>query len=37
MREDKEKVLDYYNSLGYRDAQIVADTHVLYKRWQFEY
>ncbi|ANE51637.1 BamA/OMP85 family outer membrane protein [Flavisolibacter tropicus] len=24
--EDKEKVLDYYNSLGYRDAQIVADT-----------
>jgi outer membrane protein insertion porin family len=24
--EDKEKVLDYYNSLGYRDVQIVADT-----------
>lgn len=24
--EDKEKVLDHYNSLGYRDAQIVADT-----------
>jgi outer membrane protein insertion porin family len=24
--EDKDKVLDYYNSLGYRDAQIVADT-----------
>jgi len=24
--EDKEKVLDYYNSLGYRDAAIVADT-----------
>lgn len=24
--EDKEKILDYYNSLGYRDAQIVADT-----------
>jgi outer membrane protein insertion porin family len=24
--EDKEKVLTYYNSLGYRDAQIVADT-----------
>jgi outer membrane protein insertion porin family len=23
---DKEKVLDYYNSLGYRDAVIVADT-----------
>jgi outer membrane protein insertion porin family len=24
--EDKLKVLEYYNSLGYRDAQIVADT-----------
>ena len=24
--EDKEKLLDYYNSRGYRDAQIVADT-----------
>jgi outer membrane protein insertion porin family len=24
--EDKEKVLKYYNSLGYRDAQIVSDT-----------
>lgn len=24
--EDKNKVLDYYNSLGYRDAQIIADT-----------
>lgn len=24
--EDKDKVLDYYNSLGYRDATIVADT-----------
>jgi outer membrane protein insertion porin family len=24
--EDKEKVIKYYNSLGYRDAQIVADT-----------
>ncbi len=24
--EDKEKVLSYYNSQGYRDAQIVADT-----------
>jgi outer membrane protein insertion porin family len=24
--EDKEKVLEYYNSLGYRDAGIVADT-----------
>lgn len=29
--EDKEKVLDYYNSLGYRDAQIVADTFLLTK------
>lgn len=26
--EDKAKVLQYYNSLGYRDAQIVADTQV---------
>ena len=25
-REDKEKILDYYNSLGFRDAVIVADT-----------
>ncbi len=25
-QEDKEKILDYYNSLGYRDAVIVADT-----------
>ncbi len=24
--EDKDKILDYYNSMGYRDAQIVADT-----------
>jgi outer membrane protein insertion porin family len=24
--DDKEKVLDHYNALGYRDAQIVADT-----------
>ena len=24
--EDKTKVLQYYNSLGYRDAQIIADT-----------
>src|SRR5688572_20265399 len=26
--EDKAKVLQYYNSLGYRDAQIIADTQV---------
>ena len=25
-REDKEKILDYYNSIGFRDAVIVADT-----------
>ena len=25
-REDKEKVLEYYNSIGYRDAVIAADT-----------
>jgi outer membrane protein insertion porin family len=25
-KEDKEKVIEYYNSLGYRDAAIVADT-----------
>jgi outer membrane protein insertion porin family len=25
-REDKEKVLEYYNSVGYRDAVIAADT-----------
>lgn len=24
--EDKQKILDYYNSLGYRDAQILRDT-----------
>jgi len=24
--EDKEKIIDYYNSVGYRDAVIVADT-----------
>lgn len=24
--EDKDKVLNYYNSIGYRDAQIIADT-----------
>ncbi len=26
--EDKEKVIQYYNSLGFRDAQIIADTQV---------
>jgi outer membrane protein insertion porin family len=29
--EDKEKVLEYYNSLGYRDAAIVADTQLTTK------
>jgi outer membrane protein insertion porin family len=32
--EDKEKVLDYMNSLGYRDAQIVADTQYYNKKGQ---
>ena len=27
--EDKQKILDYYNSLGYRDAVLVDDTHIL--------
>ncbi|HEX8316027.1 MAG TPA: POTRA domain-containing protein [Flavisolibacter sp.] len=27
--DDKDKILNYYNSLGYRDAQIVADTQTL--------
>jgi outer membrane protein insertion porin family len=31
---DKEKVLDYYNSLGYRDATIAADTQYFNKRGQ---
>ncbi len=30
-QDDKDKVLNYYNSLGYRDAQIVADTQTLNK------
>jgi outer membrane protein insertion porin family len=30
--EDKDKVLEYYNSLGYRDAQIVADTQYFNKQ-----
>jgi outer membrane protein insertion porin family len=25
-QEDKDRILSYYNSLGYRDAQIIADT-----------
>ena len=29
--DDKEKVLDYYNSLGYRDAQIIEDTAIITK------
>lgn len=27
--EDKDKILEYYNSIGYRDAQIVQDTQYL--------
>lgn len=30
--EDKDKVLDYYNSLGYRDAFIAADTQYYTKK-----
>jgi outer membrane protein insertion porin family len=30
--EDKEKILDYYNSLGYRDAVILADTQYYNKK-----
>jgi len=29
--DDKEKVLEYYNSLGFRDAAIVADTQIAIK------
>jgi outer membrane protein insertion porin family len=29
--EDKEKILNYYNSLGFRDAQIIADTQTFNK------
>ncbi|MEJ7736233.1 MAG: POTRA domain-containing protein [Chitinophagaceae bacterium] len=31
-QEDKEKVLEYYNSLGYRDASIEADTQYYTKK-----
>lgn len=30
--EDKEKILEYYNSLGYRDAVIIADTQYYNKK-----
>lgn len=30
--EDKDKILEYYNSLGYRDAVIVADTQYFNKK-----
>ena len=30
--EDKEKVVAYYNSLGFRDASIIADTHYINNR-----
>ena len=32
--DDKQKVLDYYNSMGYRDATIVADTQRYDKKGQ---
>lgn len=32
--EDKEKILDYYNSLGYRDAMIASDTQYYDKKNQ---
>jgi outer membrane protein insertion porin family len=30
--EDREKVLDFYNALGFRDAQIIADTQYVTKK-----
>ena len=30
--EDKDKVLTYYNSLGYRDAAIVKDTSIMCRK-----
>ncbi|HLK27889.1 MAG TPA: POTRA domain-containing protein [Puia sp.] len=34
--DDKQKVIDYYNSLGYRDATIVADTQYYNKKGQMD-
>jgi len=34
--DDKEKVLDYYNSLGYRDAVIAADTQYYNRKGQMD-
>ncbi|MBS1946811.1 MAG: BamA/TamA family outer membrane protein [Bacteroidetes bacterium] len=34
--DDKQKVLDYYNSLGYRDATLVADTQYYNKKGQMD-
>ncbi len=34
--DDKQKVLDYYNSLGYRDVTIVADTQYYNKKGQMD-
>ncbi|HTQ65215.1 MAG TPA: POTRA domain-containing protein [Puia sp.] len=31
---DKDKMLDYYNSLGYRDASVIADTQYYNKKGQ---
>lgn len=34
--DDKEKVIEYYNSLGYRDAAIAADTHFVKKNGKMD-
>jgi outer membrane protein insertion porin family len=34
--DDKQKILDYYNSLGYRDVTIVADTQYYNKKGQMD-
>lgn len=34
--EDKERMLEYYNSLGYRDAVILADTMIANKKGNFD-
>ncbi|HEV3325174.1 MAG TPA: POTRA domain-containing protein, partial [Puia sp.] len=34
--DDKQKVIDYYNSQGYRDAQIIADTTPINKKGMME-
>ncbi|HVM87199.1 MAG TPA: POTRA domain-containing protein [Puia sp.] len=34
--DDKQKIIEYYNSLGYRDATIVADTQYYNKKGQMD-